>query len=86
MKKPVIVVALLLVAASCAFGRNSLKVINPDWWWAGSGDDGTIEEAVFTVEPKGIYTEVGMYLTISGKGLGYSNADSLEIVFDFALP
>ncbi len=86
MKRCNTLLALLLLAAATSFSQTSLRIINPNWWWAGSGDEGTIEEAVFTLEPKGIYTEVGMYLTFSAEGIGYSNSDSVEIVFDFDLP
>lgn len=86
MKKLNALFAVLLLAVAAAFSQTSLKIINPQWWWAGSGEDGTIEEAVFTLEPKGIYTEVGMYLTFSAQSLNYSNTDSVEIVFDFDLP
>ena len=86
MKKCNSLLALLLFVATISFCQTSLKIINPEWWWASSGDNGTIEEAVFTLDTKGIYTEVGMYLTFSAEGIGYSNSDSVEIVFDFDLP
>ncbi|MCF8245320.1 MAG: T9SS type A sorting domain-containing protein [Saprospiraceae bacterium] len=86
MKKLNSLLAFLLLATATSFSQTSLRIINPNWWWAGSGEEGTIEEAVFTVEPKGIYTEIGLYLTFSAQSLGYSNSDSVEIVFDFNLP
>ncbi len=85
MKKLATLFACLSLAASI-FGQNTLKVGDPDWWWEPYWEDGTIEEAVFTVEPQGIYTEVGMYLTLSAQGLGFQNYDTLEIVFNFELP
>ncbi|MBN1997886.1 T9SS type A sorting domain-containing protein [candidate division KSB1 bacterium] len=52
-------------------------------WRSGTG---TIEEAVISVRPRGIYMEYGLYLTFSARGLGFSSNDSLEIVFRFNLP
>lgn len=85
MKKLATLFACSFLAISI-FGQNTLKVGDPDWWWEPYWEDGTIEEAVFTVEPKGIYTEVGMYLTLSAQGLGFQNYDTLEIVLNFELP
>ena len=87
MKKSyAILLAFLFCLTNSALSHHSLKIINPDWWWGQEGEPGTIEEAVFTVEPKGLYTEVGMYLTISAEGSGFGSWDSLEIVLDFDLP
>jgi hypothetical protein len=84
MKKLAFLFAFLLFSLTVLQANNSLKIVNPDWW--GGESPGTIEEAVFTVEPKGLYMEVGMYLTFSAAGGGWWQGDSLEIVLDFDLP
>ena len=52
------------------------------WRWG----QGTIEEAIISVRPQGIYMEFGLYLTFSARGLGFSNSDTLEVQFYFDLP
>lgn len=47
---------------------------------------GTIEEALLSVKPKGLYLEYGLYLSFSARGLPFRPDDSLEIVLQFALP
>jgi Ca-activated chloride channel family protein len=47
---------------------------------------GTIEQATITVKPKGIFMEIGLYLTFSARGWYASSNDSLEVVFHFQLP
>lgn len=76
---------LLLCFLVFARGNNSIRILNPDWGDT-YGQKGTIEEAVFTVEPKGLYMEVGLYLTFSAAETAYSSWDSLEVVLDFDLP
>lgn len=72
-------------AASTAFGQNYLTIINPQAQWQQR--QGTIEEAAFSVRPKGIYMECGLYLTFSARNWNtYFNQDSLEAVLNFALP
>ena len=63
-----------------------MQVIDPDDWWFPFGEAGRIEEATISLEPKGIYTEVGMYLTISDAGMFWPSGMDLEIVLDFNLP
>lgn len=64
--------------------QNSLTVSNPQWW--GDEEIGSIDEAIITVEPKGLYMEVGMYLTVSARDLWRPLEDTLEVVLDFNLP
>ncbi len=66
--------------------QNVLQIVDPDQWWWPHGDAGKIEEATISLEPKGIYTEVGLYLTISAEGLQFPEGMELEIVLDFNLP
>ncbi len=61
-----------------------LTVSNPQQNWFL--DQGTIEEATFTVRPRGVYAEVGVYLTFSANGASFSLNEALEVVFTFSLP
>ncbi len=61
-----------------------LRVQHPQQTWRGG--TATIEQSLFSVKPKGLSFECAMYLTISGRGLGFSAADSVEIQLDFPLP
>lgn len=76
---------LLLISFFCQ-AQTRLRVLNPDSW---SSDQGTIEQAQFTLQPKGIYIEVGMYLTFSARGaeivIDSANAN-VESVLRFELP
>ncbi|MBI5917474.1 MAG: T9SS type A sorting domain-containing protein [Bacteroidetes bacterium] len=85
MKKLTLLLTVLLCSFFEVLAYNSLKIINPEWgsWEVGTG---TIDEAFFTIEPQGIYTEIGMFLTISAADLGYNVYDTFEIVLDFDLP
>ena len=75
-----------ILFTTISFAQNELKVINPDWGWGNYGVQGTIEEAEFQIEPKGLYMEVGMFLTFSAQGTSLEGQDGIEIVFDFNLP
>ena len=61
-----------------------LQVLNPQQDW--NRDQGTLEEASFTIEPKGTYAEVGMYLTFSARGSFFGDNEQLEVVMKFSLP
>ncbi len=80
---------LVLMTINFSFAQvedNTLTIINPDWgFWAGWGEPGNIEEATFLVEPKGVYSEVQMFLTF-GHPWGNVGNDSLEIIMNFSLP
>lgn len=75
---------LLLCCTLFASAQNSLTVADPQWW--GGEEPGSIDKATITVEPKGLYMEVGMYMTFSARDLWYSLEDTLEVVLDFNLP
>ena len=67
------------------FGYNQLTVGDPrsSWWTA----QGTIEEALLTVHPKGLFMEYGLYLTFSSKGTNWTNpTDTVEVTLMFDLP
>ena len=82
MKKIFSLLALIIFTNISAY--NYLTVGDPRTsWWTQTG---TIEEATFSVKPKGIYTEVGMYLTFSARNTSFTTSDSLEIVYYFDLP
>ncbi|MBU2493557.1 MAG: T9SS type A sorting domain-containing protein [Bacteroidetes bacterium] len=69
---------------SSLFAQTQLTVSDPQSWWGGG--QGTIEESVISINPLGIYSEIGMYLTFSAKSLNYHHSDTLEVVLDFDLP
>jgi hypothetical protein len=68
------------------------NLISSNWLWVEDpkmpwrDGQGTIEEAIISVRPQGLYTEYGLYLTFSARNLGFTNSDSLEIQFYFELP
>lgn len=75
---------LTLLAISSAYSYEYLRVDNPQQTWQLG--QGTIEEAVISVRPQGLFTEIGLYLTFSARGLTFSSNDQLEIRMDFLLP
>ncbi len=74
---------LFLLMVINNYGQAYLSVNDPRGWGWG---EGTIEEAVVSIQPKGLYFEYGLYLTISAKGMGFNHQDTLEAVLDFHLP
>jgi len=74
---------LLLLTAGTVNAYNYLYVSDPRGW---GSIQGTIETAGISVSPKGLYTEVGLYLTFSAKGWYYNQTDTLETVYYFDLP
>lgn len=80
---------LLLACIFAAFSTPvwatfSLRVGDPRL--GGSTQQGTIEEAVLSIRPKGLYLEYGLYLTFSARGTTYKATDSLEVTLKFDLP
>jgi hypothetical protein len=61
-----------------------LRVQHPQQTWRYS--TATVEQSLLSVKQKGLSFEYGLYLTISGRGTGFTSADSVEIQLDFALP
>ncbi len=75
---------LLLWSTLQLHAYNYIYVQDPQFW---EQDQGTIEEAQFTIQPRGIYMEVGMYLTLSGRGAYFENENrNVEIIMGFDLP
>ena len=85
MSKKIMLLCVLFVFFITDFSSayTYLRVRNPRSW---TSMQGTIEEAVISIKPKGVYMEIGLYLTFSAKGWSYSSNDSLEVEFYFDLP
>src|SRR3989304_2929747 len=79
------VIVFLLVGLVQVKPYSYLTVIDPRQGWSTSGR-GTIEEATFFIEPKGVYAECQMHLTFSAKGLDFNANDTIEVQFNFSLP
>jgi Ca-activated chloride channel family protein len=85
MKKILLVlIAMQLICCTNLFGYDFYRIRNVDypWYW----QDGTIEQSVISVKPKGQYVECGLYLDFSTHGTTYSEGDSLEIYMRFSMP
>ncbi|MCB9264112.1 MAG: T9SS type A sorting domain-containing protein [Lewinellaceae bacterium] len=82
--RTLLLTTLFSVMSLLSFTQASLGVLNPNQNWVVQ--QGTIEEATITIEPKGIYLDVGLYLTFSARGAGFDAGDSLEVALDFTLP
>lgn len=67
-----------------SYARNWLWVEDPKRPWIDG--KGTIEQAIISIRPRGIYMEFGLYLTFSARDLNFSNSDTLEVQFYFELP
>lgn len=77
-------ILFLLLAATTSFPQTSLKVLDPEQSWRTY--PGSIDEAIFSVGPKGIYFQISAYLTFSAKGSNLTTAHPLEVVYNFELP
>lgn len=77
---------LFLLCAHSAFAIFSVRVGDPrkgNWTFTTA----TVEEAIVTVKPRGLYLEYGLYLTFSARGTTtFKPTDSLEVEFKFELP
>jgi len=85
--KLVIAVLIMLCIKISAFSNEwaFIYVSDPqEGWW--NGGPGSIDEAIITIHPQGVYTEIGLYLEFSAKGLYFTNDDTVEVVMDFSLP
>ncbi len=78
--------ALLVLVAQPVAAQDFLRVLDPDR--NGIRDPGTIEEAVLSVRPKGLFMEYGLYLTFSAQGSRYASDSTrqLEVEYFFTLP
>lgn len=83
-QKIVLSLAFIFVFVLHASAWSWLNVQNPRTWdkWG----QGTIEDALLTVQPKGIYIECELYLTFSGRDNNFLPSDTLEISYYFSLP
>lgn len=85
MKKNFLILACLLGTGWVQLlGQANLYVLNPqnNWYWR----NGTIEKATLSVRPAGAYFEMGLYLTFSSSGSGFSGDVQLETLLNFTLP
>ncbi|MFN0013674.1 MAG: VIT domain-containing protein [Saprospiraceae bacterium] len=82
--KNLLLVLLLNIVCTPAWATFSLRVGDPRFGW--STQQGTIEEAVLSIRPKGLYFEYGLYLTFSARSTTYKATDSLEVTLKFDLP
>lgn len=86
MKNLLFLLLLLIVLPSlhAQYNYTNLRVGDPrNSWWT---DQGSIDEAVISIKPKGLYLEYGLYLTFSANNTNYGANDTLEVVLDFGLP
>lgn len=83
--KKLILSCFLLISVVNLFGYNQLTIGDPrNSWYTNQG---TIEEASLTVQPKGLFMEYGLYLTFSSRGTSWTNVkDTLEVTLRFDLP
>ena len=77
-------ILLYVLLFSPLLAQNYLYVMNPQFTWEES--IGVINEATISVRPAGMYTEIGLFLTLSTQEQVFSPESQLEIVYDFALP
>lgn len=86
MFKKTLKLSLLILAliTNISYANSWLWVEDPKRPWIDG--QGTIEQAIISVRPQGIYMEFGLYLTFSARGLNFSNADTVEVQFYFELP
>lgn len=66
------------------FAENRLTIVDPKS--SGRTGIGSIEKAVLSIKPHGLFMEYGLYLTISGRGTYFTDSDTLEVQFFFELP
>ena len=79
-----ITLLFVLLTATQTFSQTSLMVLDPQQSWRTY--PGSIDEAIFSVGPKGIYYQISAYLTFSAKGSNLTTANPLEVVYNFELP
>ncbi len=76
--------AWMMITTNPALAYDRLWIQHPQQTWRQG--QGTIEQAIVTVRPQGIYMEYGLYLTVSARGLNFSLQDSVEVQCFFDLP
>lgn len=75
---------LMLASIAPSLAWSYIYVQDPRSW--SKYGQGSVDEATITLEPKGLYMECNLYLTLSGKGNNFSASDTLEITYYFSLP
>ncbi|MFH0761517.1 MAG: VIT domain-containing protein [Bacteroidota bacterium] len=84
--KSLIFLLLSFFFFSSLHSQNSLRILNPNagWMW----QTGRIFKAMVSVQPKGLYMQYGLYLTLSvgEAGSWFEDSTRLEAVLDFTLP
>ncbi len=86
VRSGILVASLMLACVNQVLAYSKLYVHDPHGSWRQYM--ATIEEVTMSVKPKGLFSEVGCYLTISERGNTYygRDGDSLEVVSEFELP
>lgn len=75
---------LFFTINTCFCQYADLYVLDPQRQWNTS--PGNIDEVQITIAPKGVYTEMDVYLTFSEGANQFSPGDLLEVVYNFSLP
>mgnify|MGYP001426978458 CR=1 FL=1 len=76
--------AAVLAAMGLLRAQTEMYINHPQQWWFWH-EPCSIEEALVTVSPHGLYMEVGLFLTFESPGF-IPQGDSLEIEMKFDLP
>ena len=76
-------ICLIIILPSLVTAYDRLTIRDPQSWRYGYG---TIEDATISVHPKGIYMEVGIYLTISARNINFYGQTQVEVEYFFDLP
>lgn len=74
-----------LLLSSMLHAQNVMRVMDSDSWGWGNEGSAKITEANISIMPQGIYTAVGLTLTVGDHNYS-SESDDLEIILDFTLP
>ena len=77
-------IASQILSADVARADDRLTVLDPQNQWRNR--QGTIEEAILSVRPRGLYMEHGVYLTFSARGSDFQAHEQLEVELFFDLP
>lgn len=79
-----LIALLMAVPYSLLAQYNYLQIQHPQQTWRYG--QGSIDQAVVAIRPKGNYVQQDLYLTVSAKGLGFYTTDSVEAQMEFSLP
>ncbi|MFA5833225.1 MAG: VIT domain-containing protein [Bacteroidota bacterium] len=84
MKNLLMLILIIPITLFSQYTYNYLNVQHPQQAWRHG--QGSIDQAVLSIRPKGNYVQYDMYLTFSAKDLSFSSSDSIEVQMEFALP